>query len=60
MRHSFICRAALIVILLAFAEPAVTQTPQGPVSDKPLHEKWAPGAVQMGTERPGRLGQPHE
>src|SRR3989449_4356218 len=42
MRHSIIGRAVLIVILLAFAEPAVTQTLKGPVSDKPLDEKWAP------------------
>ena len=42
MRHSTIGRAALAVIVLTLAQPALTQTLQGPVSDKPLDEKWAP------------------
>src|SRR5262245_62050647 len=42
MRHSVVVRTVLIVVLLAFADPAVTQTLQGPTSDKPLTEKWAP------------------
>src|SRR2546427_13271837 len=42
MRHSIIGKAVLTVLLLAFAALAVAQTLQGPVSDKPLDEKWAP------------------
>jgi hypothetical protein len=42
MRHSIIRRAGLIAILLSFAGFAVAQTLKGPVSDKPLDEKWAP------------------
>jgi hypothetical protein len=42
MRHSIIGRAVLTVLLLAFAALAVAQTLKGPVSDKPLDEKWAP------------------
>jgi hypothetical protein len=45
-------------MLLLVAEPAVTQTLQGPVSDKPLDEKW--GAVQVETERSGWLGKSHQ
>jgi hypothetical protein len=35
MRQSIIRRAILTVMLLAFAQPALTQTLKGPVSDKP-------------------------
>src|SRR2546426_1491596 len=42
MRHSIIGKAVLTVLLLAFAALAVAQTLKGPVSDKPLDEKWAP------------------
>src|SRR5205809_1686082 len=42
MRHSMIRKAVLTVLLLAFAALAVAQTLKGPVSDKPLDEKWAP------------------
>ncbi len=58
MRHSTIGRAALTVMFLLVAEPAVTQTLQGPVSDKPLDREV--GAVQVGSERPGWLGQSYE
>jgi kynurenine formamidase len=42
MRHFIIAGAVLAVVLAAFAGPAVAQTLKGPVSDKPLDEKWAP------------------
>jgi kynurenine formamidase len=42
MRHAVIGRVALVVVLLAFAGLATAQTLKGPVSDKPLVEKWAP------------------
>jgi len=42
MRHSIAGIAVLTVMLVAFAAPATPQTLQGPVSDKPLDEKWAP------------------
>src|SRR6266511_3458467 len=42
MRHAIIGRVALTVILLAFAGSSNAQTLKGPVSDKPLDEKWAP------------------
>jgi hypothetical protein len=42
MRHPIIGKAALVILLLAFAALAVAQTLKGPVSDKPLSEKWAP------------------
>jgi kynurenine formamidase len=42
MRRSVIAKAVVIAAVLAFAGPAGTQTLKGPVSDKPLDEKWAP------------------
>jgi len=42
MRHSIIRGAIVTIMLLAFAHPALAQTLKGPVSDKPLTEKWAP------------------
>ena len=42
MRHSIIRGAIVTVMLLAFSHPALAQTLKGPVSDKPLTEKWAP------------------
>lgn len=42
MRPSIIRSAIVTVMLLAFAQPAMTQTLKGPVSDKPLTEGWAP------------------
>src|SRR5262247_4709718 len=42
MRHFTIGRVALVGVLLAFAGYAIGQTLPGPVSDKPLDEKWAP------------------
>jgi hypothetical protein len=42
MRRSIIGRAALTVIFVGFTAVATAQTLQGPVSDKPLDEKWAP------------------
>jgi len=42
MRHLIIGKAALVMLLLAFAALAVAQTLKGPTSDKPLSEKWAP------------------
>src|SRR5690349_13401246 len=40
MRHAG--RVFLVVMLLTFGGSAVAQTLKGPVSDKPLDEKWAP------------------
>ena len=42
MRDSIIRGAIVTVMLLAFAHPALAQALKGPVSDKPLTEKWAP------------------
>jgi hypothetical protein len=42
MRRSIIGRAALTVIFVGFTAVAAAQTLQGPVSDKPVDEKWAP------------------
>jgi kynurenine formamidase len=42
MRRPVIAKAVVIAVVLAFAGPAGTQTLKGPVSDKPLDEKWAP------------------
>src|SRR5262252_6587600 len=42
MRHITVGRAVLIVTLLLLALSAGAQTLKGPVSDKPLDEKWAP------------------
>jgi kynurenine formamidase len=42
MRRSIIGRTALTVIFVGFTAVATSQTLQGPVSDKPLDEKWAP------------------
>ena len=42
MRPSIIRGTIVTIMLLAFAHPALAQTLKGPVSDKPLTEKWAP------------------
>ena len=42
MRRTIIAKAVVIGAVLAFAGSAGTQTLKGPVSDKPLDEKWAP------------------
>jgi len=42
MRRSIIGRTALTVIFVGFTAVATSQTLQGPVSDRPLDEKWAP------------------
>src|SRR5215467_4985902 len=42
MRHSVIRSAVLAAVLLSFAVAASAQTLKGPVSDKPIDEKWAP------------------
>ena len=57
MRRSIIGRAALTVIFVGFTAVATAQTLQGPVSDKPLDEKWAPS--KWGA-RTARVGQPHQ
>src|SRR4029453_9232463 len=42
MRHALVGKVVLTVLLLAVAALAVAQTLKGPVSDKPIDEKWAP------------------
>jgi hypothetical protein len=42
MRHSLVGKVVLIVLLLSAAALAGAQTLKGPVSDKPIDEKWAP------------------
>ena len=42
MRRSIVGKIVLTVCLLGLAALAVAQTLKGPVSDKPLDEKWAP------------------
>ncbi len=45
MRHAFVGKMVALVLLLAMAALAgfaVAQTLKGPVSDKPIDEKWAP------------------
>jgi kynurenine formamidase len=42
MRRSILGKAVLTVCLVGLAALAVAQTLKGPVSDKPIDEKWAP------------------
>ena len=42
MKRSILSKAVLTVCLVGLAALAVAQTLKGPVSDKPIDEKWAP------------------
>jgi len=42
MRHTVVSRIVLATLVLAFAGLVGAQTLKGPVSDKPITEKWAP------------------